>query len=71
MKYNIILKYNPPREEFDESDITTWQKVFIIDKNECAEQLDFDLKVNELRQKYKMKKEYMSLMVDVTDSLTK
>ena len=63
MKHDVILKYNPPREEFNYQDITTWQKVFIINKNECPEQLDFDLKINELKKKYKMKEEYMHLNV--------
>ena len=63
MKHDVILKYNPPREEFNYQDITTWQKVFIIEKRECPEQLDFDLRVNELKKKYKMKDEYLSFLI--------
>lgn len=61
MKYDWILKYNPPREQFDYNDITTWQKVFIIEKSSCPEQLDFDLRINELKKKYKLKDEYIRL----------
>ena len=69
MKHDWLLRYNPPREDFDYDNIATWQKVFIIDKHECPEKLDFDLKINALKKKYKMKDEYIRL--DAIISLTK
>lgn len=65
MKHNYLLRYDPPREEFDYNNPSTWQKVFYIKSNECPEQLDFDLKIIGLKRIYHMKDEY--LRIDIWD----
>ena len=63
MKYKWLLTYEPPLEYFDENDITTWRKVFYISKQECPEQLDFDLKLNELKQLYQMEDGFIHITI--------
>lgn len=61
MKEDMILTYMPPIK-FDKYDLTTWPKVFIIKKEECPEELDFRLKINELIQTYHMLEDFVSIV---------
>ena len=57
-KYRWRVLYYPPIKDLDDEDITTWRKVFFIDRYECPTKLDLDVKVRELKNLYQMKDEY-------------
>ena len=61
MKYKWRLLYKPPLEEIIDDDPDTWRKTFFIDKYECPEQIDLSIKINELKELYHMKNEYIIL----------
>ena len=61
MKYKWRLLYKPPLEEIIDDDPDTWRKTFFIDKYECPEKIDLLIKINELKELYKMKSEYIIL----------
>ena len=61
MKYKWRLLYKPPLEEIIDDDPDTWRKTFFIDKYECPEQIDLFIKINELKELYNMKSEYIIL----------
>jgi len=61
MEYKWRLIYKPPINQIDYNNIDTLPKVFHISKQECKEQIDLELKIQELKNLYNMKSEFLIL----------